>query len=695
MNIANYPIFKLLLPYILGVIIAYLALMPNVSIHLLFYVMSAILLISVVLFKKLGYNYQWIAALFMQVMFLFAGFLSTQYRLQSKYTDAEEVLIAENSYWIAQIIDNPLERTNSMKCVATIKQSVDGQPLQEKVLLYIQKTPSSLQLQSGDIILIKSNLSEIAPPRNPYAFDYQQYMKRKGVFFTGYVPQNGFVLIGHLSTKPVKQLAYRLQQNFAQQFARAGLIDDEYSIITAILLGNDDTMDPALQASYASTGVSHILCVSGMHVGLIFMILNFILKPLDFSRKTSLLKSIILLLSVWSYAYITGLSPSVQRSAVMFTFVFFGDFLNRNTNIFHSLYTSLFLLLLIDPLLLCNVGFQLSYLAVFGIVIFQKPITMLWKPKNKIMKYFWELITVSMAAQLSTFPIAIYYFGQFPNYFLLANLSIMLLSFIIIVNGIVLLVVSFSGFLAMWTGKLLIFEIKGMNGVVRFIENLPGALTENISVSPPQVICLYIMIFALYLLFTQKRKFFFWAAYSSFALYALCLVFHRISVNSEESITVYALPKKSAINFNMGGKSILLHDYIEGKSSSDYNFNIHNHERIRGIESQWFSMEGDTILHDLPFYKKGALVCFGRHIFFFLDSDIFLHRGEKQITTEYLYLRKNPKNKPEEVVQSIRFEYVIIDETVTPYYENRWIEFCEKESIPFYSVRRQGALVIP
>ena len=694
MNIANYPIFKLLLPYILGVIIACFELIPNISVHLLFYAISAILLISIVLFKKSGYNYQWIAAFFMQVMFLFAGFLSMQYRLQSNYTEAEESLIAKNNYWIAQIIDNPLERTNSMKCVAMIKQSIGGEVLQEKSLLYIQKNAESLQLQNGDIILIKSALTEIAPPRNPYAFDYQQYMKRKGVFFTGYVPQNGFEVIGHVSSKPVKQLAYRLQQNFAQQFARAGLVGDEYSIITAILLGNDDTMDPALQTSYASTGVSHILCVSGMHVGLIFMILNFVLKPLDFSRKTSLLKSFILLFSVWSYAYITGLCPSVQRSAVMFTFVFFGDFLNRNTNIFHSLYASLFLLLLADPLLLCNVGFQLSYLAVFGIVIFQKPIRMLWKPKNKIMKYFWELMTVSMAAQLTTFPIAIYYFGQFPNYFLLANLSIMMLSFIIIVNGMVVLALSFSDFLSMWAGKLLVLEIKGMNGVVRFIEHLPGALTENISVTRLQVLCLYIVIFGLYFLFLQKKKIIFWITYSSFALYALCLVFHRISVNEEESITVYALPKKSAVNFNMGGQSVLLHDYVDGKKSSDYNFNIHNHERMRGIQSRWISMSVDTILYEQPFCKKGPLVRFGKHVFFFLDGDTFLRIGKNQVTTEYLYLRKNPKNSPEEVMQSIHFQYVIIDETVTPYYENRWIVFCEKEGIPFHSIRQKGALEI-
>lgn len=656
-------------------------------------IITVIWFLSWVLFPKFNYNYQQFLSIGLQCCFLLIGFLSTK----NRYHPKDEIIFSFSgipSEYLLKILDNPQEKVNSVKCLCAIEREIDGEMIDEKAVIYFQKSGKANSLKSGDLIVVQTIFSRIAPPQNPNSFDYQKYMQKKRVFYTGYIPESRFSVIGNFPVQPLRQFAYRLQQYFSQLLARSGLEGDEYSIITAILLGNDETMDPSLRASYTAAGVNHILCVSGMHVGIIFMILNFLLKPLEANRKTKIAKALILIFCVWGYAHITGLSPSVQRASAMFTFVVFGNFLNRHTNVFHSLFASLFILLSINPLLLFEVGFQLSYLAVFGIVIFQKPICSLWTPKNKIISYFWELAAVSFSAQIGTFPIAIYYFGQFPNYFLLANLSVIMLSTLIVISGIVVLVFSFSPLLASWAGKLLCYEIKGMNGIISFIESLPGAVTPNISYNLCQVFLLYIAIFFGYLLFSKKRKSYYWIALSSVSIFSLLFVFQSIKSSLESSVTIYSIPKKMAVNFNHHGKSILLHDFMESKDDPDYQFSIINHERKAGIKSCLLAKSEDLTNPDGLFFKEGNFVRFKNQTFYFLSEQPKLYATTLKIRIDYLYLYQHPKIKPEELMEIVEFKYLIIGRGLSGYYENLWREFCIKENIEYHSIQESGAFVI-
>lgn len=600
----------------------------------------------------------------------------------------------EPDNYILKIIDNPQEKTNSIKSICLIECNIDGKFIGEKAVVYFQKSVKATTLQFGDVILVHAIFSEIAPPQNPYTFDYRKYMNKRDIYYTAYITENRFTIIDHCSVRSLRQSAYRLQHYFSSLLARSGLEGDEYSIITAILLGNDETMDSSLRASYTSAGVNHILCVSGMHVGIIFMILNFLLKPLNLNRKTKTVKALILISCVWGYAHITGLSPSVQRASVMFTFVVFGNLLQRNTNVFHSLFASLFILLSINPLLLFEVGFQLSYLAVFGIVIFQKPIASLWKPKKRIVTYFWELTSVSVSAQLGTFPIAVYYFGQFPNYFLVANLSVIMLSMIIVITGIIVLILSFSPLLASWAGKVLCYEIKGMNTIIAFIDQLPGSVTTDISYNIIQVFLLYIAIFSIYLLFSQKRKKYYWIALPALTLFSILFVFRSVSLSLESSITIYSIPKNMAINFNSHGKSILLNDFIESKEDRDYQYSIINHERKKRMKSHLMTKEEDVYDSEISFFKEGDFIYFRGVSLCILPYDSKVHTLNSKLQVDYLYLYRQPKIKPEEVKNIFDFKCLIIGRTVSPYYENQWTAFCKKENIVYHSLNESGAMIV-
>ena len=310
--------------------------------------------------------------------------------------------------------------------------------------------------------------------------------------------------------------ANQLQKKLLQLFDDSHLNKNENAVISAILLGADDKMDAELIRSYSNTGVSHILSVSGMHVGIIYMILQYIFFFLRKNKQQKTLKACIILLIIWFYACLTGLSPSVMRASTMFSFFAFANIIQRKGNIFNSLSSSLLLFTLWNPLLIFDMGLQLSYAAVFGIVWIEKRISDKYQPKTKVGKYFWDIICVSLAAQLFTFPISLYYFHQFPLYFLLANMAIISITPLIVANGIFLLLFSFWQWAYDGLAYLLNLFIKYMNIVIQTVESFPYASIQ-IHMTLWQMIGLYIFIISLIYGFLYKNK-------NAFFLSILCFL---------------------------------------------------------------------------------------------------------------------------------------------------------------------------
>jgi len=690
MNFSKYPVFKIIFPYILGIFSAYFFGF-NVENHLYIFIPPIIfVVISCILFKNEGFYQQKIAASLLFFAFMLTGFIGASFLLNKKQTPEELQTIQKQKNWIATIVEHPKKKERSVKIVVSFKNQHFTKS--EKAILYFKRDSLSAQLKYGDVLLIHAQLSPIEKPKNPNQFNYQIFMKRKGVSFTGYVKETGWCKIGKDVPNHIKFFSHSIQQKFSQMLFDAGLSGEEYSIATAIILGNDETMEPELRATWSAAGVSHILCVSGMHVGIVFMIINYLLFPLNFSKRTQMIKSIILLLIVWSYANITGLAPSVMRAGTMFTFVLLGNFLRRNTNVFHSLFASCFLLLSINPLLIFEMGFQFSYLAVFGIVLFQKPIYNLYKPKTKIVKYFWDLSSVSIAAQLSTAPIAIFYFGQFPNYFLMGNLIVIFLSFWVVLTGVAIVAFSFIPFISKLIGYLLIYEIKIMNYTAKTVEALPYSTTDQISISVLQVIFIYVMMAFFFYAYQEKNKrSFLYGLISLIMIFGLYL-YDKIDCKNQKNITMYAISKSVAINFNQYGKSFLLSDSIRSKGDSKYKFSIKNHERKARTDSKILNMQEDY--EDETFFKKGSFISFNGKTLYFLTGNDKLYPSSVKFKIDYLYISHNPKLKPEVVFKIFDCNRVVIDENNWLNLEKEWILYCEKYGIHYHSMREKGALII-
>ena len=681
MNLSKYPLLKILLPYVVGILVACFCNFSGKIIPFLFVAIAVLWLMMLLLMHLKHYKWQWLKTVTMALAFTFAGICATTLRLSPRISPEQRAAAQDNHGFLVRVTDFPVPRANSDKVVVELLQAAAGTPLKEKALLYVQKD-SAAPLHYGDVLAISTTFSEFTPPANPDAFDMHRYMQRKGIFLTGYVSRGNWQLLDNVCPNAVRAFSHVLQQRLAACYANVGMTGRELDIVRAILLGDDDTMEPELRAAYASAGVSHILCVSGMHVGIIFMILNFLLKPMDLFPGTRVAKALLLMLSIWLYANITGLSPSVTRSATMFTFVTIGGVLRRNTNIFHSLMASLFILLAIKPLLLFEVGFQLSYLAVFGIVLIQPRIAGLYTCKTKVGNYFWELLSVAVAAQIATFPISAHYFGTFPNYFMLSNLTVIALSFVVMVTGAGLLAVSFVPFVSHGIAFLLTWEIRIMNAIVTFVEGLPGAVTRDIDLSGGQVLLLYAVIAMAYCAICYRKHIYGWAALSALALLSGTFALRRVAIERRMEVVTYNIRKISALEFCCGGECLLFSDSIRDTDSPHYTYSIQNH--ARKLHARWTFVPIDTLCYDTPFLvKRGPFIQFGDKCYYLLKKGEKVQHVECRPRIDMLLLQHNPTMRPEEVASALDFAAVTADETNTPFYKERWRTYCEAHGIRF------------
>ena len=691
MNFSKYHILRGLVPYIAGVFLA-CYLQTFVFNYLIIIVLALFFLfLSYLLLCKFFPSLRFVSSAVFFLLFLSVGFVFTCKKNCSVSIFQKQKNVVFSGKMAARILTTPSKKEKAVRVFAKVYPP-DHPNIQPHALLYMKNDSAARALARGDLLLLDVRLRPPDAPKNPDAFDYRQYLLRKGVSLTAYVDARSWLrLEHHPRPSPVAAVA-ALQSRFSELFAANGLSGPEYSVITAVLLGNDDTMEADLKAGYAAAGVSHILCVSGMHVGIIFMILNFLLKPMDYYRRLRFLKSLLLIGAVWFYAALTGLAPSVQRSATMFTFMTVGGLLRRNANIFHSLFASMFFLLLFNPLLIFEIGFEMSYLAVFGIVIFQPRFAALLSPKTRVGRYVWELVCVSVAAQLATFPLSVFYFGQFPNYFLLSNLSVMSLSFVVIVTGVVLLAVSWWPAVANGVGWLLTHEIRLMNGIISFINTLPYSVTDHLSFTLVQTLLIYGIIILVFLFLVKKIKILKYCFLSLIIVLLSIFSFTKIQRLSKNEITFYSIEKRTVVGLNQQGRGWLLLDSAAWVSSDWYDFNVKNHEYHQGVYNQLVSI--DSAVCEGSMCLQNHFLRFGGKTLYFLSQKNWLYPENPPLSVDFLFVQDNAKISLNKLLQTFEIKQVIVGSAVSSFREKRWVDSCHHRNIPVYSLRENGYLTL-
>lgn len=348
----------------------------------------------------------------------------------------------------------------------------------------------------GDQLLVDEPLQLMDPPSVPGQFNAQRFFHRQGIDYQVWTRDVSIKVLPEKDESIIRAMAINIRFWMEHQIIRAMPTREDAYMMNALLLGIRRKIDPDLKAAYSAAGVTHILAVSGMHVGLIFWFLQLILGWMKKSRKGQIGFAVLIVSLLWFYALITGLSPSVLRAVMVFSVIQLSDVLRKSPPPINGLCLATIILFIIQPDIIYDVGYQLSFSAVYGIISFHGPLESIWRikklnfwkaPHKRAVWEVWNGITISTAATLGTFPVILFYFHQFPTYFLLANLIAVPVSTLLIFGAIGILLASPIPKLAGLVGWLASWFIAFLNWFVVWVSQLPFSLVDEVFLYLPQI----------------------------------------------------------------------------------------------------------------------------------------------------------------------------------------------------------------
>jgi competence protein ComEC len=555
--------------------------------------------------------------------------------------------------------------------IALVKK-IDGKQSNGRILLTIPKSLSNTKLLIGSNLQIKGTVLKHKTITNPNQFDYGRYLSNKSIFAQIYANPDE-IKISPSVDRNIWHYADVLRTKIIRNLEINHFNKEELHVIAALILGQQQDIEPEILHDYQFAGAIHILSVSGLHVGFILLFITFILKPLPKNKIGNTLRFVSIILALWSFALIAGLSPSVVRSVTMFSFVALGLYLKRNTSIFHTLLVSILFILLFQPSFLFDIGFQLSYIALFFILWLQPLLSKLWQPKNKILIYFWDILTVSFAAQIGAFPLSIYYFHQFPGLFFITNLIVIPFLSVIMALGVFVMLLAAFNYVPQLPAQLLEWSIYVLNQIIGKIASFEQFIIKDIACNESLLLSLYLFIIALILL-SKKTEF----KTLTFALIALILFqvayfsSNWTSQNQKEWI-VFNNRKKPLIIERVGQHTTV---FAEDSIQKEISKNTMLQSYLVGNFSTVSRFEKPRNLH---YFKNKKILIIDQ---FALTI--------KNANPDILVLTQSPKLNLERLLRNYKPEMIVADASNYNTYTKAWKATCRKMKIPFHAVAEKG-----
>ena len=683
------PFVRLLLPLIVGIILEYYF---NIKISTIIFA-GIIFLLSIPAFSFLAeskrFVFRWIQGILISLLLVIFGLWTGWQKDIRNHQNWYGTKYGNNTLLAATIIEPPVEKAKSYKALATVESCVDS-GLQRNaagtIILYFAKDSFSSRLTYGDRIIVAKPLRDIKNSGNPAAFDYARYMAFQQIYQQGYLKKSDWALLPKGFVNPFKKTLFDTRNFVVHTIDRYIPGENESGLAKALLIGYRIDLDKDLVQAYSNAGVVHIIAISGLHLGLIYGLLLWLTLKIPMLKKAKIPRVAVILFCMWFFVFLTGASPSVMRAAVMFSFISVGTIFQKRASVYNSLSASAFLLLCFDPYLLWNVGFQLSYLAVLGIVALQKTIYNWFYVKNRILDYTWKLASVSIAAQIFTIPICFYYFHQLPLLFLIANIIVIPLATVALCGCIVLIAVSPLGALPVYIGKLVAALLFVMNYSVRTINQLPFLLWNNVSISVWETILLYLTFIAFLTWLFNRNKLALKFGLGFTLVFSAFIFFDKWISFRQKAIIIYNVPMHSAIDFIDGHQSYLLADsgFVNDPLLQKYN--------LYPARISLNATNGRALINSVfasnnfyQFYNKKILV---------LDTANSYTISAEKINLDYVVISKNPKIKIRDIAQAFDCNQYIFDASNSLWKIEQWKKECEELHLHFHSVSEQGAFVI-
>ncbi|MFT5753702.1 MAG: competence protein ComEC [Flavobacterium sp.] len=545
--------------------------------------------------------------------------------------------------------------------------SFNHQKSSGKLLVYFsKKNPDNLVI--GDLVSFNTEIKPIVKNYNPDTFDYANYMENQNVFHQIKCFENDYFIGNKVKnfTFYINELRKKLVHSFdAHHFSVR-----TKSIINALLLGQKQQIDSETLNDYKNAGVVHILAISGLHIGIIYAFFNFIFGFLNRVKHGKTVKLVIIILLLWLFALISGMSASITRSVMMFSVIAFGTFLNRKNFMFNAIAASLLILLIYNPLLIFDVGFQLSYAAVISILLFQPFYQKFYYSKNKIVVYITDLFLISLTAQLGVLPLMLLYFKQVPTLFLLANFVVIPVATAVLIIGIIVLFLNFVYLpLALIIGKVISFLVEFMNYYIHWLSSFQDYVIKNITFTPFLTVGLYLLILSIvYWIYEPKNKRFLFVLVTTLSFQIL--YFYTKNETSHKNELIVYNNKESAISiFDANKITVFSNDSL-----------IQENQSIKEYATAKFNPK--VVFHPLEnvlYFKNKKIIVVDENTIYntSIKPDVVIIRQNSRINIERLILTSKP-------------QLIIADKSNSYTSLKRWKETCLKNKIPFHAIGEKG-----
>ena len=564
-------------------------------------------------------------------------------------------------------------------------------PVTGKLLVYLPLSAQSMSINPGDNLKINKGFLPISTNKNPKAFDFARYWYLKNVHYQSFPQEEDWMKVSKEPSFSLFNKAMLIRGKLLQVLNQSLPTPNEFGVGASLILGERSGLNTQVKTAFAQTGSMHVLAVSGLHTGLVFLFVNFILGLFKIKGKWwKWIKALILLLAVWSFAFLTGASSSVLRSATMFSFVIIGNALNRSAIIYNTLAASAFCLLLFNPKFVFEPGFQLSYLAVLGIVYFQPKIYKKWYIKNKIGDYTWKLTSVSLAAQITTLPLSLFYFHQFPLYFWLSGLVVIPAAMVILPLGFTLFITHSIPFLGMMVGKLLYGVIWLLNSMIFQINSLPFGLIHGVWIGGLIVLLLYLLIIGVIGFISTKKAKWFIVSLLIFSVILFINVRKEWTTLHQSQLIVYHIPRSSLIDFIDREKVVSLTSKNLSEEKETYTAS-NNRDFLRTKSRRRFLLSDSTVIEPNFYKEKDLLQYRGKNM-------AILYPGHPPpvglIKVPLLLVTQNAISSIAELRMHYDFETLIFDGSNSWKKVKAWKAEGKKLGINCYYTGEEGAYVI-
>lgn len=615
---------------------------------------------------------------FALVSFIFIGIFSTlitnETLRNSHYLNSEIDL--KNHQNIQFKVKKRLKpNTYNAKYIVEITR-LNSEKTSGQLLLNLQKDTTVTDLNIGSIYYTKNRFVTVQKPRNPFQFDYKTYLKQRQIYHQIYVKPSE-LLPESLTSNSLMAYADVFRKTVNSKLKNAGFKPEALGIINALLLGQRQDIDQDIYNNYVNAGTIHILAVSGLHVGIVFLILSFLFKPIELLKYGKhYLKPALIVLVLWAFAFIAGLSPSVTRAVTMFSIIAIAQHLKRPTNIYNTITISAFVILICKPIFLFDVGFQMSYLAVFAIVSIQPLLYKLWQPKYYIVDKPWQIFTVTLAAQLGVAPISLFYFHQFPGLFFVSNLVIIPFLALILGFGLLIITLALLNILPHFLVMAFSFVIDCLNGFIAWVAQFEDFLFRDIPFTLFHVFSAYLILISLVQLWKHKTTHFLIHTLLSFVLFSSVIIYTKFETSGNAFIVFNK--NRATVIAQKKGKNLSVH------YNSD-SLDITKDNMIKNYKVGHFI---NTITTD----SLRSIYSYNNQLVLVIDS-----LGAYKITgfkPDYVLLRNSPKLNLNRLIDLLQPKHIIADASNYKSYVELWKETCKNKKIPFHSTYEKGAFVI-